>query len=245
MKTAFFTLIQSVPVAEQLRLLRLQGDTDAVRAPGQFVMLSLPGFFLRRPFSVLDWGEGWLELLVEQAGAGTAQLYALPCGARLEVTTGLGNGFTLSDAGRAPVLVGGGSGVAPLVGLAGRLSESGCRVRAVLGFRSAGDVCCLERFSACADGLTVFTEDGSFGRKGLATDAEALREATKLYACGPEGLLRALCRSVPGPGELALDVRMGCGFGACMGCSVPTAGGRKRVCRDGPVFRMEELTWDD
>ena len=224
--------------------MRFSGNTDAIKAPGQFVTVTLPGFFLRRPFSVLDWGHGWLELLVERVGQGTSCMHGLSAGAALAITTGLGNGFRLDDAGDAPLLVGGGTGLAPLLGLAHRLADSGLRPGVVLGFRTAEDVCCLELFESCTQNLTYYTEDGTAGLQGLVTDAESLRACSKFYACGPQAMLRALCETCDAPGELSLDVRMGCAFGACMGCSIRTASGMKRVCKDGPVFRKEELLWE-
>lgn len=245
MKTGSFTLVSTAQLTPKAALLRFSGNTDEITVPGQFVAVSLPGFFLRRPFSVLDWGPGWLELLVEQVGRGTALLHQFTAGSVLEITTGLGNGFSLEDAGDAPLLIGGGTGLAPLLGLAERLSRSGTAMNVVLGFRSADDVCCLERFESCSDSLTVYTEDGTAGVEGRVTDAEALQHCSKFYACGPQAMLQALCRSSSAPGELSLDVRMGCGFGACMGCSIRTISGMKRVCKDGPVFRKEELLWED
>ena len=245
MKTELYTLVSSLRLTAKVSLLRFSGNTEAITAPGQFAAVSLPGFFLRRPFSVFDWGPDWLELLVENVGQGTNLLQQMNPGCRFEIMTGLGNGFSMEDTGNSPLLIGGGTGLSPLLSLAKRLTASGIIPKVVLGFRTSGDVCCLDRFEACSESLTVYTEDGSFGLLGLATDSELLKSCGKFYACGPQAMLRALCTCCEAPGELSLDVRMGCGFGACMGCSIRTVSGMKRVCKDGPVFRKEELLWDD
>ena len=244
MKTDYYVLTESDKLTPGVRLLRFAGDTSAIHVPGQFAAVTLPGLFLRRPFSIMDWGKGWFELLVEDVGTGTQLLHELPVGSQVELMTGLGNGFSLSDAGLSPVLVGGGTGISPLLGLAKRLSQSGRKPHVVLGFRTAEDVCLSERYRPFAKTVTLYTEDGRAGLKGRVTDAEILEQATKLYACGPDAMLRALDAGSRVPGEFALDVRMGCGFGACMGCSIRTRHGMKRVCKDGPVFRREELVWD-
>ncbi len=217
-----FTIAENRPLTEKVHYLRLAGDTAAITRPGQFVSLSLPGFFLRRPFSVCDRDADSFSLLVERVGDGTALLHTLPAGTKVSVLTGLGNGFTFERCGDQPVLIGGGTGLSPLFWLARELTAQGKRPVVVLGFRTAADVFFEEEFCALGICPVLFTEDGSAGRKGLVT--EALREHA--------------------PGELAFDVRMGCGFGACMGCSRPTVSGMKRVCKDGPVFRKEELLWD-
>ena len=245
MKTELYTLVSSLRLTAKVSLLCFSGNTRSITAPGQFAAVTLPGFFLRRPFSVFDWGPGWLELLVENAGPGTRLLQELEPGSKLEIMTGLGNGFSTEDAGEDPLLIGGGTGLSPLLALAKHLSLSGITPRILLGFRTSGDVCCLDRFEAYSDCLTVYTEDGGFGLRGLVTDSDLLQSCSKFYACGPQAMLRALCARCEAPGELSLDVRMGCGFGACMGCSIRTASGMKRVCKDGPVFRKEELIWDD
>ena len=244
MKTGLFTLVSTEHLTPKVALLHFSGNTDAISVPGQFVTVSLPGFFLHRPFSVLDWGPGWLELMVEQVGPVTAQLQHLAVGSTLEITTGLGNGFSLKDSGKAPLLIGGGSGIAPLLGLAKRLFDSGAAFSTVLGFRSAEDVCCVERFESCSGSLKVYTEDGTAGQKGRVTDAKVLQRCSMFYACGPKAMLQAVCQITDAPGELSLDVRMGCGFGACMGCSIRTVSGMRRVCKDGPVFRKEDLLWE-
>ena len=245
MREGLFVIEENQPLTEKVHRLRLSGDTGAIAAPGQFVQLSLPGFFLRRPFSVSDWGEGWLSLLVERVGDGTACLHGLPAGTELSLLTGLGRGYDLSAAGSSPLLVSGGTGCSPLLGLAKRLLEKGIRPRLLLGFHGSGDAEMAALFTGLGCSLELVTEDGSVGRRGLVTDDPALLACSFCYACGSEAMLRALAAALPSDGEFAFDVRMGCGFGACMGCSIRTPSGLKRVCKDGPVFRKEDLLWED
>lgn len=228
--------------------LRLEGDTGGLERPGQFVNVAIPGFFLRRPLSVCDWSAGSLRLLVREAGAGTHTLCAATPGDRFNVLLPLGNGFdgdTVPD-GAMPVLVGGGIGLAPLVGLARRLVASGASPRVVLGFRSASDAFCLDEFHALGCPVDIATEDGSLGTRGFVT--EPLRPlATRgayVFACGPLPMLRAVA-VLPGlvGGQFSLEARMGCGFGACVGCTIETRDGPRRICREGPVFLREQLPW--
>ena len=242
MKQGLFTILENAPLTEQVSRLRLGGDASGITAPGQFVDLRLPGLFLRRPFSVCDWEEDSLTLLYEAVGKGTELLRSLPAGTELDVLTGLGNGFTLDGAGDAPLLIGGGTGVSPLYGLAKAFLARGVRPRVVLGFRRREEMLFWEAFAALGLPPTVTTEDGSFGIRGFVTEAMALPHSS-FYACGPEAMLRAVSQASDRPGQLSFDARMGCGFGACMGCTMATVKGPKRVCRDGPVFRKEEILW--
>ena len=229
MKETVFLLSENTAVSPKVHLLRFLGDCSDITAPGQFVSLSLPGKFLRRPFSVCDWGESWFTVLVECVGSGTAILHELPCGVELSVLTGLGNGFSIrSDA--SPLLVGGGSGLSPLVGLARQMIEVGLRPRILLGFRNTED-----RFGA---DFFPFMEV-SYAEDVFAALVEIPHDA--VYGCGSEAMMRELARMDSADGQFAFDARMGCGFGACMGCAIRTPHGMKRVCKDGPVFRKEDL----
>ena len=234
MNESSFVLTENRAVKEKVRLLRFEGNTGAIAAPGQFVSLSLPGQFLRRPFSVCDWDEGWFTVLVERVGTGTGLLHTLHCGTELSVLTGLGCGFQLHPEAAAPILVGGGTGLSPLVGLARRLAAEGAMPKVLLGFRDVGDSFGVDFFPGMEP---MVTED-------LFTELEKVRH-DYVYACGSEAMMTELCRRDQTPGQVAFDVRMGCGFGVCMGCSKRTKDGMKRVCKDGPVFRKEELLWED
>ena len=244
MKQGVFTIIDNSPLNERYARLVLAGDSSGISTPGQFVELSLPGFFLRRPFSVCDWDGASLTLVYESVGKGTRALRELPAGTELDLLTGLGNGFDLSRAGAEPLLVGGGSGVSPLLGLARRLLELGARPHGILGFNSADEIMLLEDFHALGLSPTVTTADGSFGIRGFVTEAMT-QPHSFFYACGPEAMMRAVAEKSPAGGQLSFDARMGCGFGACMGCTRQTVNGPKRVCRDGPVFDKEEIVWED
>ena len=242
MKQGLFTIRENAPLTGRVSLLRLAGDCSGITAPGQFADVQLPGLFLRRPFSVCDWEEGSLTLLYEAVGKGTELLRSLPVGTELDVLTGLGNGFTLDDAGDSPLLIGGGTGVSPLYGLAKAFLARGLRPRVILGFRRREEMVFWERFAALGLPPTVTTEDGSFGIRGFVTEAMDLPHSS-VYACGPEAMLRAVAETSDKPGQLSFDRRMGCGFGACMGCTMATTQGPKRVCKDGPVFRKEDILW--
>lgn len=243
MKKGVFTLAGAEFAAPGLRLLRLRGDTEGAAGPGKFVEVSLPGFFLRRPFSVCGVEGDELTLAVKLAGRGTQALHELPAGAQLEVLTGLGRGFDLARSGGAPLLLGGGSGVAPMLYLARELAALGTRPAAAIGFGTAAE-CCFEReFREVCSDLRVFTQDGSRGERGLVTQALERGGYSFVYACGPLPMLRAVDEKSAAPGQFSLEARMGCGFGACMGCTVETKNGPRRVCRDGPVFGLGEVRW--
>ena len=242
MKQVTFEIVSNRPIARDIYDLRLSGDASAITAPGQFVNLRFPGFYLRRPISVCDWGEDWLRLVYKVQGKGTAALSAYPAGAALDALTGLGNGYDLPRCGARPLLVGGGVGVPPLLGLAKCLTDQGKSPCAVLGFNTAEEVFGEEEFKALGCGVTVTTADGSYGVKGFVTDALP-EDYSYFYTCGPEPMLRAVYRTAITSGQFSFEERMGCGFGACMGCSCKTITGYKRICREGPVLEKEEILW--
>ncbi len=241
MKQTVLTVTENIPLTASVYRMRLEGAIGENR-PGQFVEIALPGRFLRRPISVCDARGRELTLIYKVLGHGTEQMSALEEGARLDVLTGLGSGYRLERAGNAPLLVGGGVGVPPLYGLAKELINKGKTVSVVLGFNTADEIFYEDEFRALGCAVTVTTADGSYGVSGFVTDALP-ENASYFYACGPLPMLKALCKKTDIPGEVSLEERMGCGFGACMGCSVMTASGAKRVCREGPVFAREELLW--
>lgn len=244
MRQEIFEIVQNEEIAEKIYLLRLAGDSSAVTAPGQFVNLKLDGFYLRRPISVCDWEPGGLTLIYKVLGRGTQALTAYPAGRKLDVLTGLGNGYDMTKSGERPLLVGGGVGIPPLYGLAGRLVAAGKHPQAVLGFNSAADLFYVREFEALGVPVTVTTADGSAGKKGFVTDAmAALHGYSYVYTCGPEAMLKAVYAASESDGQFSFEERMGCGFGACMGCSCETKYGSKRICRDGPVLEKEEIVW--
>ncbi len=244
MKDCILTVAENTPLTKEVYRMVLKGDVRDFTAPGQFLNLRLEGRFLRRPISVCDLGENSVTIIYKVVGQGTAQMAAMLPGKSLRALTGLGNGYDLACAGDRPLLIGGGVGVPPMYLLAKRLRALGKPVQAVLGFNRASEVFYEEEFRALGCEVTVATADGSYGVRGFVTDA--LPEIySYYYCCGPEPMLRAVYRAAAGSGQLSFEKRMGCGFGACMGCSCKTITGYKRICREGPVLRKEEILWED
>lgn len=244
MKQIALTIVENTKLAEGIYRLRLAGDTSAITAPGQFVNLKLSGFFLRRPISVCDWTEREVTLIYKVLGRGTDAMTRMAPGTELDVLTGLGNGYDVSRSGERPLLVGGGVGIPPLYGLAKRLAAQGKHVTAVLGFNRASEIFLAEEFRALGTEVVIVTADGSAGMQGLVTDGmAAVSDYTYLYTCGPEPMLKAVYAACETSGQFSFEERMGCGFGACMGCSCKTKYGNKRICKDGPVLEKEEIVW--
>ncbi len=243
MKQAYFTVLENTPLTPSVFRMVLEGDTSAITAPGQFVNILLDGLFLRRPISVCDAEGDRLTLLYKVVGKGTERMAAMSVGERLDLLTGLGNGYDLTPAGDAPLLIGGGVGVPPLYMLAKKLLARGARPRAILGFNTRSEVFYEEELRTLGVSVTVTTADGSYGRQGFVTAALDEAPYTYFYACGPEPMLKALHKATVTSGQLSFEERMGCGFGACMGCSCKTLTGNKRICREGPVLQKEEILW--
>ena len=238
-----FEILSNLEIAPNVYEMKLRGDTSAVTAPGQFVQIELPGFFLRRPISVCDAEDGVLTLIYKVVGRGTEAMSALAPGGKLDLLTGLGNGYDLSLCGDAPLLIGGGAGVPPMYLLAKRLIAGGKRVTVILGFNTASEIFYEDAFRALGAEVLVATADGSYGVKGFVTDAMEGLACTHVCACGPEPMLRAVYGCSAASGQFSFEERMGCGFGACMGCSCKTKYGNKRICVDGPVLKKEEIVW--
>ena len=232
-------------VAPGCYLLSLEGDASAVAASGQFVQLALPGRYLRRPISICDYDARHLLLLYKVVGAGTDQLSEMKVGEQIEVISGLGNGFCPEKTAQKALLVGGGMGVAPLYRLAKDLLAAGKQVHVVLGFNTAAEVCLETEFKALGVDVTISTADGSKGVKGFVTDAiQTLpQDYDYFYTCGPMPMFKAIESIAKTSGQYSFEERMGCGFGACMGCSCKTKYGNKRICKDGPVLTKEEIIW--
>ena len=244
MKQSIFKILTNEALTSNVYRMTLEGDTSAITAPGQFVNIRLTGKFLRRPISVCDWEEGKLTLVYKVVGHGTAQMAAMAPGESLDILTGLGNGYDLTLTGEHPVLVGGGVGVPPMFGLAKRLRAMGKEVQVILGFNTREEIFYEEAFQALGCTVYVTTVDGSYGVKGFVTDAMKDLHYSHFCACGPEPMLKALYAASATSGQMSFEERMGCGFGACMGCSCKTLTGSKRICKDGPVMKKEEILWD-
>ena len=244
MKQSIFEILSNEALTSSVYRMTLSGDTSAITAPGQFVNIRLEGKFLRRPISVCDWEEGKLTLVYKVVGHGTAQMAAMAPGESLDILTGLGNGYDLTLTGEHPVLVGGGVGVPPMYGLAKHLRALGKPVQVILGFNPREEIFYEEEFKALGCPVYVTTVDGSYGVKGFVTDAMKDLHYSHFCACGPEPMLKALYKASRTSGQMSFEERMGCGFGACMGCSCKTLTGSKRICKDGPVMKKEEILWD-
>jgi dihydroorotate dehydrogenase electron transfer subunit len=223
----------------------LEGDSQWITRPGQFVNIELEGFYLRRPISISDWSENTITIIYKVVGRGTQVMSQMGVGVKLDILTGLGNGFNPDAECQKPLLVGGGVGVPPLYRLAKDLIAKGRKVSVVLGFNKADEVFYADEFKALGADVYVSTADGSMGVKGFVTDAirEANIDFDYFYSCGPLPMLKALCGCCEQDGELSFEERMGCGFGACMGCSCKTLTGNKRICKDGPVMKRGEIIW--
>ena len=239
MKQRLFEIKTNEQIAKNVYRMQLAGDTEGI-LPGQFVNIRVEGQFLRRPISVCNINNGVLTVIYKVVGVGTEAMSHLPIGTQLDVLTVLGNGYDLSKAGDKPLLVGGGVGVPPMYMLARQLREAGKAVRVILGFNTKDEVFYEEEFRALGCDVTVTTVDGSHGVKGFVTNALDGQQSY-YYTCGPLPMIKALLQAAGTHGEVSMEERMGCGFGACMGCTIQTTQGPKRVCKEGPVFPAEIL----
>ena len=242
MKQSIFTIISNEALTRDVYKMVLSGDTSHVTNCGQFVNIQLEGMFLRRPISVCDYDAETLTIIYKVVGKGTEAMSAMAPGKELDILTGLGNGYDLTPSGDQPVLLGGGVGVPPMYNLAKKLAAQGKKVSVILGFNTAGEIFYENEFKALGCDVTVTTVDGSYGVKGFVTDALP-ENYTYFYTCGPEPMLKAVYKATSTSGQMSFEERMGCGFGACMGCSCKTLTGYKRICKEGPVMMKEEILW--
>ena len=242
MQQSIFTIASNRALTDNVYEMILRGDASAA-APGQFVQLKLDSFYLRRPISVCHADAQSLTLIYKTVGRGTEAMAQYPAGKQIDVLVGLGNGYDLSKAGENPLLIGGGAGVPPMYLTAKKLIEMGKRVRVILGFNTASEIFYEEEFKKLGAEVTVTTVDGSCGVKGFVTTAMEGMDYSYTYACGPEPMLKAVYNASTVSGQYSFEERMGCGFGACMGCTCETKYGHKRICKDGPVLEKEEIVW--
>ena len=243
MKQEIFVIKSQEKIAKDVFKMVLSGNTDDITASGQFVNIKLDGFYLRRPISVCDYDKNELTLIYKTVGEGTAAMSGYENGTELDILTGLGNGYDTSLSGEKPLLLGGGVGVPPLYNLCKKLVAEGKKPTVILGFNGADDVFYENEFKALGADVYVTTADGSYGIKGFVTDAMSDLDYSFFYTCGPEPMLKAIYKVSKTSGQLSFEERMGCGFGACMGCSCKTKYGNKRICKDGPVLIKEEIIW--
>ena len=243
MKQNIFTIEENTALTSSVYRMTLLGDTSEITNCGQFVNVLLDGFYLRRPISVCDRVEGKLTLVYKVVGKGTEKMSRMQAGEKLDILTGLGNGYDLAPAGEKPLLLGGGVGVPPMYLLAKDLIAAGKQVSVILGFNTKDEIFYEDEFRALGADVKVTTVDGSYGVKGFVTDAMKTIDYTYFYTCGPEPMLKAVWSASETSGQFSFEERMGCGFGACMGCSCKTLTGNKRICKEGPVLRKEEILW--
>lgn len=244
MKQVLLKIADNKQIAPSVYRMKLCGDVGEITACGQFINIKLDGLYLRRPISVCDKDETSVTVIYKVVGKGTEKMSAMQAGDTLDVLTGLGNGYDLSLSGDNPLLIGGGVGVPPMYMLAKKLREQNKKVSVVLGFNKKEEIFYEDEFKTLGCTVTVATADGSYGVKGFVTDA--LPESySYFYACGPEPMLKAVYKTAKTHGQMSFEKRMGCGFGACMGCSCKTITGYKRICKDGPVMKTEEILWED
>ena len=244
MKQSIFQIVSNEALTDSVYKMILAGDTSDITNCGQFVNIQLDGMYLRRPISVCDYDDETLTIVYKVVGKGTEVMSAMTAGTKLDILTGLGNGYDLTLAGDKPVLLGGGVGVPPMYNLAKKLRAQGKEVKVILGFNVKSEIFYEEEFKALGCDVTVTTVDGSYGVKGFVTTALEDVDYTYFYTCGPEPMLKAVYRASKTSGQMSFEERMGCGFGACMGCSCKTLTGYKRICKEGPVMKKEEILWE-
>ena len=244
MKQSIFEILSNEALTDSVYKMVLKGDTSAITHPGQFVNIQLEGMFLRRPISVCDYDGETLTIVYKVVGKGTEAMSKMAPGKELDILTGLGNGYDLTLSGQKPVLLGGGVGVPPMYNLAKKLIAEGKDVTVILGFNTKSEIFYEEEFKALGCTVIVATADGSHGVKGFATTPLADIDYTYFYTCGPEPMLKAVYKATNTSAQMSFEERMGCGFGACMGCSCKTLTGYKRICKEGPVMKKEEILWD-
>jgi dihydroorotate dehydrogenase electron transfer subunit len=243
-KRDIYTVLENKKIAKDVFRMVLEGDTKYITAPGQFINILVEGFYLRRPISICDWDDKTITIIYKVVGKGTEAMAEMMPGKKLDILTGLGNGFTAKEGSEKPLVIGGGVGAPPMYGVAKHLIEKGAKPTVILGFTSKDDVFYEEEFKALGCEVYVTTNDGSYGTKGFVTDViKNLEGYDYFYTCGPLPMLKAVAMGTECSGQLSFEERMGCGFGGCMGCSCKTLTGNKRICTEGPVLLKEEIIW--
>lgn len=243
MTSGFYTVVKNTALTNVVYKMVLSGDTSKILAPGQFINIKLDGLFLRRPISIYDWDDKTITIIYKVVGQGTEAMKNIKEGEKLDCLVGLGNGFDTSVSGEKPVLIGGGVGIPPMYGLLKKLIKEGKKPSVILGFNTKDEVFEESEFLALCDAVYVTTVDGSYGTRGFVTDVLKDLDYTYFYTCGPMPMFNAIEKTAIGSGQFSFEERMGCGFGACMGCTCKTKYGNKRICKDGPVLVREEIIW--
>ena len=242
MKQLIFKIESNLPLTDNTYEMILSGDTSGIKA-GQFVNIKLDGKFLRRPISVCNAENNSLKIIYKVVGTGTELMSNMTSG-NLDILTCLGNGYDLTKSGDAPLLIGGGVGVPPLFMAAKELIKDKKSVSVILGFNTKSEVFYENEFKALGANVFVTTVDGTYETPGFVTDKMKDLTYSYFYTCGPEPMLKAVYKASVTDGQFSFEERMGCGFGACMGCSCKTVTGFKRICKDGPVLEKGEILWE-
>ena len=243
MYQGFYEIKSNKKMTESIFEMVLIGDTSSITAPGQFINIKLDGFYLRRPISICDYDDSTITIIYKVVGEGTEVMSKMNAGEKLDVLCGLGNGFDTSKSLDNPVLIGGGVGVPPMYNLCKKLIAEGKNVTVILGFNKKDEIFYENEFEKLGADVKVTTVDGSYGIKGFVTDALKDTDYSYFYTCGPMPMFKAIESTATTSGQYSFEERMGCGFGACMGCSCKTKYGNKRICKDGPVLTREEIIW--
>ena len=243
MKQTFFSVTENKALTKDVYLMRLSGDTSDITAPGQFINIKIDGFFLRRPISICDYDETSITIIYKVVGDGTEAMAQMSVGTVLDILVSLGNGFDTSKSDNTPLLIGGGVGVPPMYNLCKKLINEGKKVSVILGFNTKNEIFFEDEFKALGADVFVATVDGSYGIKGYVTNAMENIDYSYFFTCGPMPMFKAIEKTAKTSGQYSFEERMGCGFGACMGCSCKTKYGNKRICKDGPVLEREEIIW--
>ena len=243
MTSGFYKVVKNEALTKNVYKMVLLGDTSEIKAPGQFINIKLEGMFLRRPISIYDWNDETLTIIYKVVGQGTEAMAEIKEGKMLDCLVGLGNGFDTSVSGENPVLIGGGVGIPPMYGLLKQLIKEGKKPSVILGFNTKEEIFEEAEFRALCENVYVTTVDGSYGTRGFVTDVLKKIDYTYFYTCGPMPMFSAIEKTAVGSGQFSFEERMGCGFGACMGCTCKTKYANKRICKDGPVLVREEIVW--
>lgn len=244
MVKGIYEIVQNIKLTDNVYKMVLQGDTSAISAPGQFINIEIENLYLRRPISICDFDEKSITIIYKVVGKGTEKMSCLSLGEKLDILVGLGNGFNVQKAGDRPLIIGGGVGIPPLYYLTKQLIKAGKKPVVILGFNCEDEMFYVREFEKLGAEVHTATVDGSCGNKGFVTDViDKVKDYTYVFTCGPEPMLKAVYGKTKTSGQFSFEERMGCGFGACMGCSCKTKYGSKRICKEGPVLEKEEIIW--
>ena len=237
-----YTVVKNEEIAPGTYYMTIAGDTSQIKDPGQFINIKIDGLYLRRPMSICSYDEESMSIIYKVVGKGTEAMSRMPAGDSFDALSPLGNGFDTEKIPEGALLIGGGAGAMPIYTLAMILRDKGKKPHVIIGFNREEEIFFADEFRDLGVELTIATMDGSVGVKGTVVDAMEKANRPYVCVCGPDPMMKAVAEHSSG-GQFDLGARMACGFGACMGCTVITKSGPKRVCKDGPIFDQEEIIW--